>query len=356
MGKCFRCNKPAHRSNECPLRKFLNLISELDDYKAKQKEEPRTELEKEEDADPVFGDEGERVSCVVQRLLLTPKQEGNNQRHSIFQTRCIVNHKACDLIIDNFVSKVLVKALNLPTKKHPSPYKIGWIKKGVEVTVDSICQVCLSIGQHYQDIVLCDVIDMDSSHLLFGRPWEYDVDAKNLGRSNNYEFTMLGKRITLMPLPNSSKASGNIPRSRKILFTAHGRFLEQDFQAAKLALTVLIMEGVQESQIVLEEVQGLLQDFSDVVPIELLDCLPPMREIQHHIDLVPGSWRMCVDSRAINKITVNYHFPIPRSEDMLDKLEGSKLFSRLDLRSGYHHPGMNGKLHLKQEKDYMSGR
>ncbi|GKA45012.1 putative reverse transcriptase domain-containing protein [Tanacetum coccineum] len=49
-----------------------------------------------------------------------------------------------------------------------------------------------------------------------------------------------------------------------------------------------------------------------------------------------GSFRMCIDYRKLNKLTVKNRYPLPRIDDLFDQLQGSSVYSKIDLRSGYH--------------------
>ncbi|GKE93999.1 putative reverse transcriptase domain-containing protein, partial [Tanacetum coccineum] len=84
-----------------------------------------------------------------------------------------------------------------------------------------------------------------------------------------------------------------------------------------------------------------------------LPGLPPEREVEFTIELIPGaqpifkapyrmalktdgSMRLCIDYRELNRITVRNRYPLPRIDDLFDQLQGAKFFSKIDLRSSYH--------------------
>ena len=126
------------------------------------------------------------------------------QRINIFYTRCCVRDKVCSLIVDggscmNFVSTILVGKLALPTIDHWSPYTIHWFTTYVGRKITKQVPVAFCIRK-YENELLYDVVSMHASHILLGRPWQFDKRVYYSRLSNSYSSKHKGRKIALTPL------------------------------------------------------------------------------------------------------------------------------------------------------------
>ncbi|GJZ61545.1 hypothetical protein Tco_0617682 [Tanacetum coccineum] len=84
----------------------------------------------------------------------------------------------------------------------------------------------------------------------------------------------------------------------------------------------------------MEELSTQLQELSDkgfIIPSSL-----PWGALVLFVKKKDGSFRMCIDYRELNKLTVKNRYLLPRVDDLFDQLQGSSMYSKIDLRSGYH--------------------
>ncbi|GJV46323.1 putative reverse transcriptase domain-containing protein, partial [Tanacetum coccineum] len=84
----------------------------------------------------------------------------------------------------------------------------------------------------------------------------------------------------------------------------------------------------------LEELSGQLKELQEKGFIQLSSS--PWGAPVLFVKKKDGSFRMCIDYRELNKLTVKNRYPLPRIDDLFDQLQGSQFFSKIDLRSGYH--------------------
>ncbi|GKA50631.1 putative reverse transcriptase domain-containing protein, partial [Tanacetum coccineum] len=119
-----------------------------------------------------------------------------------------------------------------------------------------------------------------------------------------------------------------------------------------------ILCGEKKVRIPLEGKTLVIEDFPEVFPDEL-PGLPPPKQVEFRIDLIPGAAPMVrapyrlapsemkelskqlqelleKDYRELNKLTINNRYPLPMIDDLFDQLQGSSVYSKIDLQSGYH--------------------
>ncbi|GJR78286.1 putative reverse transcriptase domain-containing protein [Tanacetum coccineum] len=239
------------------------------------------------------------------------------------------------------------------------PSKLGFryeieIASGQLVKIDKVIKGCkLEIKGHVFDIDLIP-FGHGSFDVIIGMDW----------LSNHKAEIIYHEKVVRVPLPDGKvlRVLGKRPEEKAILL-----------------MSAKANDKKQEEIVV-------VRDFPEVF-LDYLSGLPPLQEIKFRIELIPGvvpiakspyrlapseledlsgqlkelqdkgfirpssspwgapvlfvkkkdtSFRMCIDYRELNKLTVKNRYPLPRIDDLFDQLQGSQFFSKIDLRSGYH--------------------
>ncbi|GJV75762.1 putative reverse transcriptase domain-containing protein [Tanacetum coccineum] len=289
----------------------------------------------------------------------------------------LLNNRYFSMLFDSgsdksFINASLIHLFDNEPERISASYEVE-LADGRIASTNTVLKGCtLNLVNHLFKIDLMP-IELGAFDVIIGMDWLADNDA----------VIICGKKEVHIPIKNRTlvvKGDSNSSRLKVISCIKARKYIER---GCHLFLAHITEKEKSEKR--LEDVP-VICDFPEVFPDDL-PGLPPPRQVEFKIDLVPGaapvarapyrlapsemkelseqlrellekgfirpssspwgapvlfvkkkdgSFRMCIDYRELNKLTVKNRYPLPRIDDLFDQLQGSSVYSKIDLRSGYH--------------------
>ncbi|GKA37602.1 putative nucleotidyltransferase, ribonuclease H [Tanacetum coccineum] len=298
----------------------------------------------------------------------------------------LLNNRYASVLFDSgsdrsFVDTRFSSMLDIKPVKIRASYEVE-LADGRVVSTNTILKGCtLNLVNHIFEIDLMP-IELGTFDIIIGMDWLVKHDA----------IIVCGEKVVRIPYRNKMlivKSNKGVSRLKVISCIKARKCVERGCHSF-LVLAHVTEKESKEKQL---EDMPVICDFPEVFPEEL-PGLPPPRQVEFRIDLVPGaapvarapyrlapsemrelsvqlqellekgfirpssspwgapvlfvkkkdgSFRMCIDYRELNKLTIKNRYPLPRIDNLFDQLQGSSVYSKIDLRSGYH------QLRIKEE-------
>jgi hypothetical protein len=296
----------------------------------------------------------------------------------------LINDHFASILFDSgadksFVSLKFEHLLATPRTKLDTSLNIELASGSLETLSETILNCSLDLNENIFSIDLIPM-KLGSFDAIIGMDWL---------SKNQAEIICVDKSIRI-PINGNQTLTiyGETPiKSLKLITCAQARKLlrpRKDHLLPYPAFLAYIVDKSKEEKRIGDI--PVIRDFPEVFPDDVKG-LPPQRQVEFRIDLVPdanpvakspyrlapremqelssqlqelsdkgfirpssspwgapvlfvkkkdGSFRMCIDYRELNKLTIKNRYPLPRIDDLFDQLQGATYFSKIDLRSGYH--------------------
>ncbi|KAL0556960.1 hypothetical protein IC582_005478 [Cucumis melo] len=344
---CFKCRQEGHTADRCPLR--VTGIAQNQGAGA-----------------PHQG-----------RVFATNRTEAEKAGTVVTGTLPVLGHYALVLFDSgsshSFISSAFVSHARLEVEPLHHVLSVSTPSGECMLSKEKVKACQIEIASHVIEVTLI-VLDMLDFDVILGMDWL---------AANHASIDCSRKEVTFNPPSMASfkfKGGGSKSLPQVISAIRASKLLSQGTWGI-LASVV----DTREADVSLSS-EPVVRDYPDVFPEEL-PGLPPHREVEFAIELEPGtvpisrapyrmapaelkelkvqlqelldkgfirpsvspwgapvlfvkkkdgSMRLCIDYRELNKVTVKNRYPLPRIDDLFDQLQGATVFSKIDLRSGYH--------------------
>ncbi|GKD08482.1 putative reverse transcriptase domain-containing protein [Tanacetum coccineum] len=367
---CNNCGKAGHMARDCKGKAIAtgaNARPTVTCYDCGEKGHTRNYCPKRKDPQ---GEEARGRAYVIKD---TEKQQGPNVVTGTF----LLNNRYATVLFDSgsdksFVNTSFSHLIDINPVRLDTSYEVE-LADGRVASTNTILRGCtLNLLNHLFKIDLMP-IELGTFDVVIGMDWLVDQDA----------VIVCGKKVVHIPVKNKTlvvEGDRGTSRLKIISCIKASKYIERGHQ-----LFVAHVTEKEPKEKRLEDVP-VIRDFPEVFPDDL-PGLPPPRQVEFKIELVPGAapvarapyrlapsemkeladqlqelsekgfirpssspwgapvlfvkkkdgtFRMCIDYRELNKLTVKNRYPLPRIDDLFDQLQGSSVYSKIDLRSGYH--------------------
>ncbi|GJU37556.1 putative reverse transcriptase domain-containing protein [Tanacetum coccineum] len=366
-GRCNNCNRMGHLSKNCRSKKPATGSNQL----------PVTVVCHACGEKGHYTNQCRKTNINAQGRAYMLKDKNAQQDPNVVTGMFLLNQHLVRVLFDSgadrsFISLSLASKLNIPSITIDTFYIIE-MADGNLVSTNTIIKGCTLTLLNQPFKIDLMPIKLGSFDVVIGMDWLSKYRAKILCDEKVVHIPINGE--TLIIRGDRSKTRLNLISCIKT-----EKYISRGCQV----FMIQVMEKKADEKR-LEDIP-VVKEFPDVFP-EDLPGIPPVRQVEFQIDLIPGaapiartpyrlapsemqelsnqlqeltdrgfirpstspwgapvlfvkkkdgSFRMCIDYRELNKLTIKNRYPLPRIDDLFDQLQGSSVYSKIDLRSGYH--------------------